>query len=69
MGIGSLFLGVKLLVYDANHSAPSSAGVKNSGAVPLLLLYLYGVDMDSFNFLCVYKDAVCTVQLKCDGTR
>jgi hypothetical protein len=43
VGTGALSIGVKRPGYDADHSPPTSAEVKNSGAIPLPPIRLHGV--------------------------
>jgi hypothetical protein len=43
MGIGSISVGLKELGHEADHSASSSAEVKNDGAIPPLPICLHEI--------------------------
>jgi hypothetical protein len=46
MGTGAFSLGVNWLDFEADHSPPSSAEVKNNGAIPPLSICLHGIVLD-----------------------
>ena len=51
--LGSVTLGMKQLGCIPDHSPTSSAKFKNDGAVPLLPIHLYGMQVGSFTFCIV----------------